>query len=85
MICYVLLIIKLILTSSCYCKNQAPGAVAGLLGGKGEKNDQEDDQALESTDVDETKLAEQETLFLSGVLDELKIVISNSLDVSRLP
>ncbi|KAG0604101.1 hypothetical protein M758_10G145000 [Ceratodon purpureus] len=59
----------------------APGAVLGLQGGKGEKSDQEEDKALESTEVDETKLAQQETLFLTGVLDELKIVISNSLDI----
>lgn len=80
-----LVIGKVILTYSCFCKNQAPGAVSGLLAGKGEKSDQEEDQALESTEVDETKLPQQETLFLTGVLDELKIVISNSLDVSRLP
>lgn len=35
----------------------------------------------ESEDVDHVERAEQETIFLTGVLNELKIVISNSRDV----
>ncbi|KAG0557949.1 hypothetical protein KC19_11G167800 [Ceratodon purpureus] len=58
-----------------------PGAVSGLLGGKGEKNDLEGDNVSESTETDQTKLAEQETIFLTGVLDELKIIISNARDI----
>jgi len=62
---------------------QSPVAVAGLLSGKGENNHTQED-VPESADTDQTKLAEQESIFLTGVLDELKIVISNSRDVSCL-
>jgi vacuolar protein sorting-associated protein 13A/C len=61
---------------------QSPVAVAGLLSGKGENNHTQED-VPESADTDQTKLAKQENIFLTGVLDELKIVISNSRDIDH--
>jgi vacuolar protein sorting-associated protein 13A/C len=62
-------------------ENQSSAAVTGILGGNSGKDDTKEDGSSSSESSDQ-KLAEQETIFLTGVLDELKIVVSNSLDVS---
>jgi vacuolar protein sorting-associated protein 13A/C len=60
----------------------SPVAVAGLLSVKDENNHTQEDNS-ESTNAGHAKLAEQETIFLTGILDELKIVISNSRDIDH--
>jgi len=57
-------------------------AVTGILGGNSGKDDTKEDGSSSSESSDQ-KLAEQETIFLTGVLDELKIVVSNSLDIDH--
>lgn len=73
-----------VLTISCVTTGiQSPVAVAGCLGGRAQNDDTEENIPV-SPDTGQTKLTEQETIFFTGVLDELKIVMSNSRDVSCL-
>ncbi|XP_024403056.1 uncharacterized protein [Physcomitrium patens] len=58
----------------------SPVAVAGCLGGRAQNDDTEENIPV-SPDTGQTKLTEQETIFFTGVLDELKIVMSNSRDI----
>lgn len=58
---------------------QAPAAIASLVGSK--DDDQGDPQAAvvaASESMEALNSSDQESVFLIGVLDELKIVISNS-------
>lgn len=62
-------------------ENQSSAAVTGIMG-QNPGNDDTTEDGSSSSESNDQKLAEQETIFLTGVLDELKIVVSNSLDVS---
>jgi hypothetical protein len=71
----------------CYCigilVDQSPAAVAGII--KSGKTAQKDPKEMvtEAAEGHDQQMnpAEQETFFLTGVLDELKFIVSNSLDV----
>jgi hypothetical protein len=65
--------------------DQSPAAVAGII--KSGKSAQKDPKEMVTEAAgghdhqQKMNPAEQETFFLTGVLDELKFVVSNSLDV----
>ncbi len=64
--------------------DQSPAAVAGIIkSGKSAQKDPKEmvTEAAEGHDQQKMNPAEQETFFLTGVLDELKFIVSNSLDV----